>query len=80
VDAYKQAKLSAAKAEKYAREAELSTRRVGMELSRLQALSEPFVDKKTMRTIEDLVKSVDSVGHEQQFKPSPESSTGVYQV
>lgn len=57
VEAYRQAKISAAHAKKYARQAELSVHRAGMELERLQKLCRPDFDDETVRAVRALVNS-----------------------
>ncbi|KAJ4292541.1 hypothetical protein N0V90_009204 [Kalmusia sp. IMI 367209] len=71
-DAYKKAQISATKAQKHARQAELNAQRASVELGRLQQLCEPELDDETVRAIKDLVRSVSSVEPEPSLSPSPQ--------
>jgi hypothetical protein len=66
VDAYKQARISATKAKRHAREAEINAERAGIELERLQKLCEPDFDHETVQAIKELVMCVGSIGREEQ--------------
>jgi hypothetical protein len=54
--AHKQARISAAKAKKHARQAEMNAKWAGVELERMQKLCESDFDHETMRAIRKLVK------------------------
>ena len=62
IECYKEAKLSAEKAKKHARDAELNVERASMELIRLQRLCEPEFDGETLQAIKELVKRANFVG------------------
>lgn len=66
VDAHKQARISAAKAKKHARHAELNAERATVELERMQKLCEPVFDHETVQAIKELVKCVGALGGEEQ--------------
>lgn len=61
VDCSKQAKLSAERARKHARDAELNVERVGLELQRLEKLCKPSFDDETMQAIRQLIVAADVV-------------------
>jgi hypothetical protein len=66
VDAHKQARISAAKAKKHARDAELNAERAGVELERMQKLCEPDFDHETLQAIKNLMRCAGAVGQEEQ--------------
>jgi hypothetical protein len=68
VDAHKQARISAAKAKKHARDAELNAERAGVELERMQKLCEPDFDHETLQAIKNLMRCAGAVGQEEQGK------------
>jgi hypothetical protein len=66
VDAYKQARISATKAGKHARQAKLNAERAGVELERMQKLCEPDFDHETIEAIKILVKCVGAIECDEQ--------------
>ena len=56
VECYRDAKLSAEKAKKHARDAELNAQRAGVEIDRLQRLCETDFDTKTRETIQEMIQ------------------------